>query len=96
MSEKHFKLTARVDSDNPLAVRPVLERLIASGTGSVHTDGTVLVVEAELVGEEARELNRTLLSEMRRAERRTRLRAEWTAEGVTERFFDYVPKGIRT
>ncbi len=96
MSEKHFKLAARVDSDNPLAVRPVLERWIASGTGSVHTDGTVLVVEAELVGEEARELNRTLLSEMRRAERRTRLRAEWTAEGVTERFFDYVPKGIRT
>ena len=96
MPDKHFKLKARVDSDNPAAVRPVIERLIVSGSGSIQTDGTVLVVEAELVGEEARELNRTLLSEMRRAERKTRLRAEWTAEGVTERFFDYVPKGIRT
>ncbi len=96
MAERHFKLTARVDSDNPSAVRPVIERLIVSGNGSIQTDGNVLVVEAELVGKEARELNRTLLSEMRRAERRTRLRAEWTADGVTERFFDYVPKGIRT
>jgi len=50
-------------------------------------------VDAELTGESARDLNRRLLSEMRKAERRTRLRAEWTADGVTERFFDYVPKG---
>ena len=50
-------------------------------------------VETELTGESARDLNRRLLSEMRNAERRTRLRAEWTADGVTERFFDYVPKG---
>ncbi len=96
MAEKHVKLTARVDSDSPHAIRPVIERMIASGNRSIETDGTVLVVEAELVGTEARELNRTLLSEMRRAERRTRLRAEWTSEGVTERFFDYVPKGTPT
>ncbi len=50
-------------------------------------------VNAELTGESARDLNRRLLSEMRKAERRTRLRAEWTADGVTERFFDHVPKG---
>jgi len=50
-------------------------------------------VEAELTGGSARDLNRRFLSEMRKAERRRRLRAEWTADGVTERFFDYVPKG---
>jgi hypothetical protein len=50
-------------------------------------------VEAELTGESARDLNRMLLSQMRKAERRTRLHTEWTADGVTERFFDYVPKG---
>jgi len=49
--------------------------------------------EAELTGGSARDLNRKLLSQMRKAERRTRLRAEWTSEGLTERFFDYVPKG---
>jgi hypothetical protein len=44
-------------------------------------------------GESARDLNRALLSALRRLERRTRLRAEWTSGGTTERFFDYVPKG---
>jgi hypothetical protein len=32
---------------------------------------------------------------LRRAEKRTRLRAEWTAGGTTYRFFDYVPKSER-
>ena len=45
------------------------------------------------MGPDARELNRFLLSALRRVERRTRLRAEWTGEGETQRFFDYVPKG---
>ncbi len=44
-------------------------------------------------GESARELNRTLLSALRRVERKTRLRAEWKSGNTTERFFDYVPKG---
>jgi hypothetical protein len=35
------------------------------------------------------------LSEMRRAEKKTRLRAEWTSGGITEKFFDYVPKGTK-
>jgi len=48
-----------------------------------------------MTGPAARDLNRSLLSALRRAERRTRLRAEWTAGGMTERFFDYVPKGTR-
>jgi len=49
-------------------------------------------IEAELEGENAKELNRSLLSQLRRAERKTRLRAEWTSGGTTERFFDYVLK----
>ena len=32
-----------------------------------------------------------LLSALRRVEKRTRLRAEWTGGGTTYRFFDYVP-----
>lgn len=50
-------------------------------------------MEAELEGESARDLNRMILSELRRAEKRTRIRAEWTSSNIVERFFDYVPKG---
>jgi hypothetical protein len=32
---------------------------------------------------------------MRRAEKKTRLWAEWTSGSVTEKFFDAVPKGPR-
>jgi hypothetical protein len=48
-----------------------------------------------MTGNSARDLSRQLLSTLRRAQRRTRLRAEWTAAGVTHRFFDYVPKRTR-
>lgn len=48
-----------------------------------------------MTGVSAQDCNRSLLSALRRVERRTRLRAEWTAGNVIERFFDYVPKGTR-
>jgi hypothetical protein len=48
-----------------------------------------------MTGSSARDLNRSLLSDLRRGERRTRLRAEWTGGGLPERFFDYVSKGTR-
>jgi hypothetical protein len=44
------------------------------------------------MGENARELNRFLLSELRRVEEKTGIRAEGTSGNTTERFFDYVPK----
>lgn len=46
-------------------------------------------------GFEPRELNRQLLSALRRVERKTRLRAEWDCDGVSYRFFDYVLKSSR-
>jgi hypothetical protein len=90
--KRTFKLSARISSDNPPAIRPVLEQSLGDKVSVKATDEG-LEVEAELTGESARDLNRMLLSQMRKVERRTRLRAEWTADGVTERFFDYVPKG---
>jgi hypothetical protein len=30
-----------------------------------------------------------LLSELRKAEKKTRIRSEWTSEDTTEKFFDY-------
>jgi hypothetical protein len=90
--QRKFKLSARISSATPSAIKTVLQQFL-SDKGSVKPADGGFEVEGELTGESARDLNRMLLSQMRRAERRTRLRSEWTADGVTERFFDYVPKG---
>ena len=91
MSNVNFKLKARVSSSNPLAIQPALERLITKG--SITKDGDEFLVEAEMEGTNAKELNRSLLSELRKVEKKTRLGAEWTsASNTTEDFFDYVLK----
>lgn len=91
MVEKKFKFSALVSSDNPSAIKPVLERIIGD-KGTVKSTGEGFEVNAELEGESTRDLNRMILSEMRRAEKKTRIRAEYTSDNTTKRFFDYVPK----
>ena len=88
MSEKKFKLSARVSSATPSAIKPVLERMIGNN-GSIKPTADGFEVNAELKGESARDLNRMLLSELRKAEKKTRLRSEWTSEDTIEKFFDY-------
>jgi hypothetical protein len=92
MAQSDFSLVADVSSDDPAAIEPVLRQLIS---GSITPIASGFHIEATMTGATARDLNRSLLSALRRAERRTRLRAEWTAAGQTERFFDYVPKETR-
>ena len=94
MVEKRFKLSARISSQNSSAIKPVLERIIGN-EGTINSTSDGFEVSAALNGESARDLNRALLSEMRKVEKKTRLRAEWTLDDTTERFFDYVPKGTR-
>jgi len=93
--DMRYSLKARISTDNPDAIEPTLTLLIPHGTVARSEDGQEFVVEATFDGSSARDLNRTLLSELRRVEKRTRLRAEWTAEDTIERFFDYVPKSTR-
>ncbi len=93
MSKKTFTLTARISTDNPQTVKPVLEELVSKESIRATEEG--FLVNATMQGESARELNKTLLSALRRVERKTRLRAEWKSGNTTERFFDYVPKGIQ-
>lgn len=88
-----FSLVGDVSSDDPAAIRPVLAQMV--GRAAVTEVGGGLHVEGVMDGTDAREVNRRLLSAMRRAERRTRLRAEWTGGGQIYRFFDYVPKSTR-
>jgi hypothetical protein len=94
MAGKRFSLVARVSTDSPGTVRSVLEKLYGKPSVSEGSSTDEFIVRAKAVGASAKELNRSLLSELRRAEKRTRLRAEWTSGDRTERFFDYVLKGI--
>jgi hypothetical protein len=88
-----FHLIAEVTSECATAMGPVLEQLVG-GTVTETPEG--FHVDCWMEGTDSRELNRELLSSLRRVERRTRLRSEWTVNGVTDRFFDYVPKGTRS
>jgi hypothetical protein len=83
-----------VSSYNPSAIELVLKQIIAD-KGTIRQTDEGFDVEAELEGESARDLNRMILSELRRAEKRTRIRSEWTSGNTVEKFFDYVPKGTR-
>ena len=91
MTKKTFTLIARISTENLKAVKPVLEGLVSKESITPTDEG--FSVNATMQGESARELNRTLLSALRRVERKTRLRAEWKSGNTIERFFDYVPKG---
>jgi hypothetical protein len=88
-----FRVIADVSSDSLSAVRPVLLQVIGSAAVTDAADG--LHVEGFMDGTDARDVNRRLLSALRRAEKKTRLRAEWMADGYVHRFFDYVPKSTR-
>ena len=93
--KKNFSLAARISTDNPTAINIVLRKAVPQGVIEETADHEFLV-KAEFIGENARDLNRSLLSELRRVEKKTRLRAEWTSGNTTERFFDYVPKAKTT
>lgn len=93
MTETTYRLSARVSSNDLAAARAVLHELLPDGR--IGDDQAELLVEAELAGESAKELNRSLLSALRRAEKKTRLRSRWTApDGTVERYFDYVLKKV--
>jgi hypothetical protein len=86
----NFKLKARVNRSDARTIRQALDQLAAKG--SVRKEGDEFIVEAETEGASAKELNRTLLSALRKVEKRTTLRAEWISGNTTERYFDYVLK----
>ena len=94
MSVKIYKLKAQVSSNNPKSVLQVVRRFVG-GKGEVVLNGDMIKMNAELEGESAKDLNRSLLSERRKIEKKTRLRAEWTSNNITEKFFDYVSKSVK-
>ncbi|MCL4538259.1 MAG: hypothetical protein M1378_01430 [Bacteroidetes bacterium] len=93
MSGKNYELKADISSSNPEGIEAKLFDLVGA-TAVARTDKGFRVT-ATMIGESARELNRSFLSALRRVSKMTTLRAEWTHDGTTERFFDYAAKGIR-
>jgi len=89
-----FKLKARVNRSDARTIRQALDRLAAKGV--VRKESDEFLVEAEMEGATAKELNRMLLSALRKVQKRTTLRAEWTYGNTTERYFDYVLKNKKT
>jgi hypothetical protein len=90
----NFDLKTRINRSNALTIRQALDQLAARS--SVSKGGDEFVVEAEMEGASAKELNRTLLSAFRKVSKSTTLRAGWTSGNTTERFFDYVLKKTYT
>ena len=93
MGDRHFLLAAQIRTTERAAVQVVLADLIPQSAITTTEEG--LHVEGEVEGTSARDLNRLLLSAVRRIDRRATLRAEWTTAGITERFFDYAPRSVR-
>jgi hypothetical protein len=88
-----FTLLANVSTENPRAIKVTLEEIVSHGSITPTNEG--FLVQATMRGKTAQDLNRTLLSALRRVGRRTRLRAEWKSGSIVESFFDYVPKGSK-
>jgi hypothetical protein len=86
----NFKLKARINPSDAQTIRHALGQLPAKG--SLRREGDEFLVEAQMEGASAKELNRTLLSALRKVEKRTTTRAEWSYGDTTERYFDYVLK----
>ena len=87
-----LRLEARVSSDSPDAVGCFLVGKF--GATLVTRDGNDWFVRAAVDSASARDANR-IAERASAVERKTRLRAEWTAGDSIERFFDYVSKGAR-
>jgi hypothetical protein len=90
MSLRTFSLAATIVTTDPSGVRAVLSDALGRSV-VVCADGQGLSVAASgIVGVEARELNRRLFSAVLGVDDAARLRSEWTADGVAERFRGYV------
>jgi hypothetical protein len=70
VTNSSFHLIAEVSSDSPGALGPVLEQLVGAG-GTVTATSEGFHLDSWMEGADARELNRELLSALRRVERRT-------------------------
>jgi hypothetical protein len=70
-------------------IRPCRSRWGSPPACSVTPAEDGFQIKANMVEKSARDLNRTLLSALRKVGKKTRLRAAWAFGKSIERFFDY-------
>jgi hypothetical protein len=86
-----FLLHARINRADAQTIRQALAELAARA--SITAEGDEFTIDAEVDGPSAKELNRRLLSALRKAHKRATLRTQWISPAnVTESYFDYVLK----
>lgn len=77
MAKKRFSVLARVSTDNPVAVAPILDALTAEGSVTAAEDGKEFLVEAVMEGESARA---HMLLRLRPAQAECGQKAPWTVD----------------
>lgn len=82
-----------IATDEPECLADALQALVGAEHVTRPEDGFRVV--GTFAGTSAKDRNRALISVLRRAVKRTRLRARRTGDGETERFLDHVSKGRR-
>ena len=86
-----FKFQARVARADRAAIEQALAALGAEFTLAQPCED--FTIEGEVEGESAKDLNRRLLSALRKTQKRATLRAQWRSSGnLVESYFDYVLK----
>jgi hypothetical protein len=86
-----FKLHARVNRADAATIRRALADLAAEADITQERDE--FIIDATADGQSAKDLNRRLLSALRKVHKRATLRAQWTSPAnLTESYFDYVLK----
>jgi hypothetical protein len=94
-----YQVVARVRSEDPKAIRPVLERRVVASGGFFRPLSNGFEFKVSLEGNSAEDLNRQFLTDLRSREEQTHVFSEWLSErGNRERFFDLdarAPHGTR-
>lgn len=89
-----LRAKARISTEDSSRLRPVLDEIVRRRQGTYRTTAEGFEVEFRREARSAREANRELLGQLRRAVKKTQLWAEWTHGDTTEQFFDEVSEGM--
>ncbi len=92
MIDHGIKVVAVVNTQSPEKVENILTELV--GANSISRTESGFLIRTTMHGQRATETNRALLSALRGVDNGLTLESEWTDDGVTAKFSDFVLKGI--
>lgn len=92
MIGRAFRVVASVNTQIPDTVQNVLATLV--GANSISRTENGFKIKATMHGQRATELNKLLFAALRNVDDGVGLEAEWTVDGVTQRFSNFVLREI--